>query len=249
MQKNGKDSELSHRNGLIMCLFLQLIFLCLPIVLLGGVRFLHIPKTGGLTIYSLLEQQYRQNEIYPYRDAGQLARNTYDANVMLNRLNAFPPIEQKLALGHFPFWFFQHKDLHFHSSYFVTVLRDPVDRVISSYFYRLATEDLQSPLEVTPNRMCKMLCSDASLREEELLQDCIQNLQRMDFIIFMDDFEEGVRRLFKRLDLGNLKEVPKRNQSLRSEISEEIRKKIAAANALDVRLYEYASKNLRYKSY
>ena len=169
--------------------------MCLPILAFGRICFLHIPKTGGLTVRALLESRYVENEIYAHKDAGQLARNTYDADVMSSVLKNFPPIREPLAVGHFPFWFFQNKDPHFQTSFLFTVLREPVDRVISSYFYRLANEELKPLLEVPANRICKMLCSDASLFGEDLLQDCIRNLQRMDFIIFMDDFE----RLSKKI--------------------------------------------------
>ena len=223
--------------------------LCLPILAFERICFLHIPKTGGLTVRALLESRYVQNEIYAHTDAGQLARNTYDANVMSSVLKNFPPIREPLAIGHFPFWFFQNKDPHFQTSFLFTVLREPVDRAISSYFYRLANEELKSPLEVTPNRLCKMLCSDASLCGEDLLQDCIKNLQRMDFIIFMDDFEEGVKRLFRKIGFEDLKAVPHCNRSQRNKISKEDIQEIEKANQLDVRLYEYASQNLRYKSY
>jgi len=221
-----------------------------PILGWAGIHFIHIPKTGGLTISALLDSHYKSEEIYPHRDAGQLARNTYDKNMMTEVLRAFPPLNRKLTIGHFPFWFFQNKDPHFETSYIFTVLRDPVERVISSYFYQGEKEKkLNSPLDVIPNRMCKMLCSDVSLRGEALLEDCIQNLKKMSFLIFMDDFEEGIRRLFRRLELGPCPLIPHRNSSHKMAISQELIEEIKKANELDVRLYEYASQNLRYKSY
>ena len=100
--------------------------------------------------------------------------------------------------------------------------------------------------------MCKMLCSDATLIGEELLEDSIKNLERMDFIIFQDDFENGLIKLTSVLNL-KIPQNPKlvynqtKNSKKKETLSDEEIQKIREMNDLDIRLYEYADKNLRKK--
>ena len=128
---------------------------------------------------------------------------------------------------------------------------DPaVSRVISHYYHKMrAGDDIQSPTEICPNLMCKFLCSDPTLRGEELLEDCKKNLESLDFIIFLDDFENGVNSLFKKLKLSSKGPIVVKNKSDKKRpITQEEKQKIREQNDLDIRLYEYADTYLRYKS-
>jgi len=115
---------------------------------------------------------------------------------------------------------------------------------------------LQSnPLGVSANLMCRMLSSDYTLEGEELLEEAINNLDRMDAIIFFNDLENGIRRVFSELGLFVPRSIPHKNttsdrktqrqyniiQPITDELIEQIREK----NSLDVRLYEYALMHFR----
>lgn len=205
--------------------------------------FLHIPKTAGTTLNGLLVSNFNSQDIYPHRKIYQHRVTTYSPKDVSNVLRALPIIDHQLVSGHFPIWFLKEKDPNFNKSYIFTVLREPVDRVLSHWN---AAGAEGSPLDKCPNLMCKMLCSDATLTGEELLNDSINNLHRMDFIIFQDDFDNGVRNLFSRLNLTLPKnKIPHRNRSARKEISEKVLNELREINALDVRLYEYANENFR----
>jgi len=224
-------------------------FLCIiPSLFWGTINFLHIPKTGGSSIHYLLLQHFDNTLFYPH----QRIERRFDCNFTSNFYNAvmrrFPVIENEIASGHFPMWFLNVKNLKLDSSFLFTSLREPVDRVISQYFFVQNYYD--SPIEVTANIQCKMLSSDITLTGEDLLQDAIKTLHRMDFIVFMDDFEPGVRRLFKKLGVEKtIEQVPCVRKSKRSPLPEEVLQSVRALNDLDVRLYEYATTFLRYKSY
>ena len=71
---------------------------------------------------------------------------------MTNILNAFPSVEQKVITGHFPFWFLRGKDPRFDSSFTFTILREPVSRVISNYFFNLEKKNRTDyPIDIFPN--------------------------------------------------------------------------------------------------
>jgi hypothetical protein len=91
-----------------------------------GIVFLHIPKTGGLTVRKVLEDQYGPalSTIYGYELAAWTAG-----------IKKMPKDEQRRLLvvgGHMPFGF--HEVVPRFSTYF-TMLRHPVDRIVSHYFY------------------------------------------------------------------------------------------------------------------
>lgn len=88
--------------------------------------FLHVPKTAGRTMELILERQYQLREVYVAR------RREHD--VILDDVKAcgLEPSEVKLFVGHMPF------GLHAHllqSCRYFTLLRDPVERVISDYYF------------------------------------------------------------------------------------------------------------------
>lgn len=78
----------------------------------------HIPKTAGSSLTSIICKQYNSSEIF---SVGNPALNT------VSKINK----NTKCVLGHN--YFGQHKNLGPHI--YVTMLRDPIDRVISHYYY------------------------------------------------------------------------------------------------------------------
>lgn len=210
----------------------------------GRIIFLHIPKTAGTTLHSLMLDHFNGADIYPFAKINKNRVNTFSLLDVQNVFYEFPMITQKYVHGHFPIWFLKEKDPNFAKSYIFTVLRDPVDRVLSHWAYLGANG---SPTDIWPNMMCKMLCSDVTLTDEELLQDSINNLNRMDYILFQDDFDNGVKRLFSHVGINKPDFIPQKNQSERKEVSEEIIAEIKELNDLDIRLYKYANKYSRKK--
>jgi len=224
--------------------------------------FVHTPKCGGTTLYHLLKANFRESEIYPLgKLRGKYSGQSKTKEDMEEAIQTHPNVDHELIWGHFPIWFLKRKDTQYDKAYIFTVLRDPVERVLSHdrYRYRVDRDEGRkakfNPLTINPNFTCKMLCSDITLDDDEMLRDCIQNLERMDFIIFMDDYENGVRRLFKDLGLRLPKRIPRREVSNTPElsslqkISDETIEQVKELNSLDVRLYEYANKYFRKPRY
>ena len=88
--------------------------------------FLHIPKTAGTTINSILQQQYESKQIY------FLGLNAQESIQSYQQLAAEEKKAIRLVSGHTSYGF--HKYIPGSSTYF-TFLRDPVERVISFYHF------------------------------------------------------------------------------------------------------------------
>jgi hypothetical protein len=214
----------------------------------ASLHFLHVPKTAGMSLHALLEKNFKIEEIYLNR---AFANN--DQFDFLPMLKAPRILCRKFVSAHFPLWFIQKYDPKFGQNFIVTILRDPIERVISYWKYSnhkpeiLPKDRLNSPLDVNPNTMCKMFASDSALQGEDLLKSSMENLQQINFIIFQDDFENGVKTLFAKLNYPIPEDIPVMNATAKVEVPEEIIEKIKELNALDIRLYEFANQHLRDK--
>ena len=94
------------------------------------VLFLHIPKAAGTTLTQILDRQYSTQEILPsYKNS----KPRFDK---LSSLSTPEKYQIKLIRGHFPFGV--HEMLPQHSTY-ITMLRDPIKRVISNYYFAKKT--------------------------------------------------------------------------------------------------------------
>lgn len=89
--------------------------------------FLHLPKAGGMTLHGILERRYPRKQIYTI-DGAHPARS-------VEQFQALPQAERarfRLVKGHLPFGL--HHAVPNPSTY-ITFLRNPVERVISQYYY------------------------------------------------------------------------------------------------------------------
>ena len=88
--------------------------------------YVHIPKTGGSTLQSILIRQYGKNHFFRIN-----RRNTLADFLEVDKTNI------NLLVGHFPFDY--HK--HFNESnniQYLSLIREPVSRLISNYYHILS---------------------------------------------------------------------------------------------------------------
>jgi len=239
---------------------LLLLFLFTFSLLDARVVFLHIPKTGGMTLLHLLRQNYPESSVYPALNLGGPPGGLHEATSVRRMEEAFtryPDMNHELVMGHFPIWFHKEKNLNFDQSFVFTILRDPIKRVLSQDRYHIAVRSWtgmtgkSNPEAIPRNCMCLMLASDPTLKGEALLRNAIANLEKIDKIIFMDDFDNGVQELFDQMGLELPLDIPVTNSSQtedlhkRQRINKLLLRKLEALNSLDVQLYEYAITHLR----
>lgn len=95
--------------------------------------FLHIPKAGGMTLNRILEQRYPREQIYSLE--GERPRQA------IQRFMALPETERahyRLLKGHVLYGL--HEAVPRPCTY-IALLRDPVERVISQYYYARSRPD------------------------------------------------------------------------------------------------------------
>ncbi|HID31333.1 MAG TPA: hypothetical protein EYP19_15220 [Desulfobacterales bacterium] len=93
--------------------------------------FIHIPKAAGVTFSSILDRQYKSYEVFTVH--GSKVKESIGEFVNL-------PKEKRgrirLLKGHMEFGLHKHFP---HPSTYVTIMRNPVERTISHYYYVLQT--------------------------------------------------------------------------------------------------------------
>lgn len=123
--------------------------------------FLHIPKTAGSTLRKVITQQYRADQTLKcyYQKQGISLREALDE---MKALSKEPAEGIKIICGHVGFGIHEH--LPWPCSYF-TMLRDPIDRVISGYYHIL--RDSSHKFQAQVQRMSlKEYVSSGLLRSE-----------------------------------------------------------------------------------
>lgn len=219
--------------------------------------FIHVPKAGGTSISAVLEQHHK-----------------------LLRLNGWDEIRHFLetegwrdgwtaATGHMPFGI----DVYMPNTRYTIVLREPLDRIMSDYYYLKRTPDhplhetaTTKPLREFPggNSMTRRLAHWrwAEMFEtkdfwwqkypwgyctEEMLTQAKENLHRCVHVGLYETYEADAKHI---LSLAGIKdaEVPllnaTENRPSVSALDRETRELLEERNRYDIRLYEYA-KELR----
>lgn len=224
--------------------------------------FLHIPKAGGSTLHWIIERQYEPNPIF-----------TIDGSRFRESIDEFKrlPEEQrrkiKVLKGHM--YFGLHEFLPGPSSY-ITILRDPIERVISTYYYTLLHPNQGDFETVTSQRMSlkdfvssginrmvnngqtRILCGEPKLDADiafgqcpaEMLELTKRNLREHFAIVgLLERFDESLI-LLKRTFGWKLPlyylHNITRDRLSKKAVSKDALSTIEKYNGLDIELYRYA---------
>lgn len=96
--------------------------------------FLHLPKTGGMTLRHYIYDNFGEDEYFFIKnDRNQTLKESLDEYA---DKNVFESAEYKWYLGHFGYGI--HKYINRDNLKYVAMLREPVDRVLSNYFFVLS---------------------------------------------------------------------------------------------------------------
>lgn len=212
--------------------------------------FLHIPKTAGTTLNRIIEWQYNPLSIF--------TMDPYRIRATPERLKQLPEARRRrlrMVRGHL--YYGVHEYLPQGSTY-ITMLREPVARFLSSYYFlqrrplhpmhrkvkseRIGVEDF---IRLTPQRQnmqCSLIAGIKSNGkcEESTLQIAKENLARSFSIVGLSErFEESLMLIAKTFDW----EIPfyenHKVSKTRPKVEPSAVEMIKENNRLDLELYEF----------
>jgi hypothetical protein len=212
--------------------------------------FLHIPKTAGTSFNAILTSQFAPEEIcpFPYEGFTNALRQTPSEALM----------KYRLMQAHCKYSIFR---LLPRPPIFITMLRDPIQRFISTYHHILrdSTHQLHktvargalplhefvkhSSSQIIHNQMVRRLASGAeSLGEQAQLEVAQSRLSEMAFFGLTERFEDSIKVLGGTFGwhintLPHLNAAPSKHTY--AAISDEVLDDIRMANSLDAALYEF----------
>jgi Sulfotransferase family len=216
--------------------------------------FLHIPKTAGTTLRAIVNRQYPGNSI--------LWGSGFELRELLRTLPEHRKRAIRVLQGHMPFGL--HAYLPDPAQY-ITMLRDPIDRTISTYYFikrrprnRLHKQvvDMNMSLRdfvrsgVAPrasNQQTRAISglrdTDVSIRDLDLAK---RNLAMYFCAVgITEQFDESIV-MFKRVlgwhDIQYTRRNVTKDRPCTSELPHSTLKLIEKHNIFDMELYEFAKK-------
>ena len=220
--------------------------------------FLHIPKTAGLTLFNIIQKQYDSNSIHFH-----VGDTEY-----IHKFKEIPQSEKrdiKVLPGHLPFGVHEYLP---QPSVYITLLRDPIDRVISNYcFVRsmpwnavykeanskslkeflLSGSYLDNTLDNGQTRMLAgmpgITCKYGACTTE-ILDIAKKNLSNSFSVVGLTErFDETLillKRVFGWKNLLYVKKNVTEKRLNKEDISSDTLEVIVKYNKLDIELYKYA---------
>jgi Galactose-3-O-sulfotransferase len=214
-----------------------------------GLIFLHIPKAAGSTLRPVIARNYAKNSIC------RLEVLPRDLDAFL-KLPVHTRNEIRVLLGHLQFGVHEHVSVPVD---YVTILREPVERIISMYYWikgnhehvlndlvkRMSLSDFASSgFEITTNHQSKLISGLLGNSTDEALSVAKTNLQSHITAFGLNErFDESLT-LFKSVlgwkQVWYVSRNVTKNRPHRSGIPDSTLEVIKKHNALDIELYEFA---------
>lgn len=205
--------------------------------------FLHIPKTAGSTLGQIFKNNVEPNKYYHFW-----------SHPRLNELNILVSAKETY-FGHFRYGL--HYYLNDSTIYYATMLREPVDRVISYYHFHLqdpedpahefamthSFEEWLEQSQAAQNEMTKCL---SGIRSEfnpsqKTFEMAKHHLRNMAFVGLTERFEESLVLMKFYFGFTNLKfQSTKVGRKKPEKLSDEVIEKIKQKNEMDIELYKMA---------
>jgi hypothetical protein len=191
--------------------------------------FLHIPKSGGTSVtellFALMGPVYPRDKLFGYPEFSEID----------------PPGNPSLFISHFGYNFYRGS-----GGYCMTVMRDPVERILSLFSYWKNPGNKMPPGDPLPDDMTleEFLASD---RQD--IWTNVRNAQTWQIAFGLDvktRHRLGGIKAFELYDLERYNQSQERTKS--QDVSPETLGVIRGMTELDAKLYQYASESSRLRS-
>jgi len=223
--------------------------------------FLHIPKAGGSTIHKILEKNYKKDRIYNIKVNPSLQKNIEDFIKMENfKKNNFDLIKGHMSFG-------LHKYISKQCIYF-SIVRNPIDRVVSGYYYVLKNKEHYIWKRHKKNKLSlnDYLNKDLTLEVDNLMTRTFSGMQITDhdnynevtdldfklainnirnnfaLVGIMERFDETILLMKNILGIKKImyyKVNVNKKRKRNEKLNNKIIDKIISLNKYDIRLYEF----------
>ena len=206
---------------------------------------LHIPKTAGTSLMTSLQYVYGK----------RVLNHNKDPNLTYN--SSFATISQSYDLVHGHINLDRASHLTERASLIFTFLRDPVERVVSSYYYHRQLDKVTNMASKQINENDLSLQGFAELPSQRNLQHRMiwpVSKQKVEFYGFVETYQTSLEQLSRLLsvklavDTQNVNVNAKKTSSSRYAIPDDLRSYIASLNSKDFELYKWAFKRSMDKS-
>lgn len=231
--------------------------------------FIHIQKTGGITLQRLLRSKWNP---LPTRILKSVKRR-FDNHPKLSHFENFK-MDDHFYIGHNCFGIHRFLPQPFE---YITILREPVSRIISlytysknnptAYYHKYAKEKsleefaLNTPLMELDNGQTRFIAGDEkdifinrtpiNRIDHSLLDKALYNINNyFSFVGITECFDESVLMMTKIFDWTSayhLKLNEGRKPTIREEIPDSLKEKIRERNWVDVKLYDCVKKNFNHR--
>lgn len=218
----------------------------------GVIISVHIRKCAGTTLRLGLEQCLGPRVLFDYGDEigsswpSSVAKRTR----RLAKAQSRPrPLVRDFDLIHGHFYRSKYDFLPGPRRY-MTFLRDPVQRVLSNYFYLKRNLGRQNPDSILVNRLGFSLLEFAQHADNQNLQSQYlqsETLDGLDFVGIVENYADSVARMNARLELQvPVTDAHNVNAEAQGDytVSPKDRAVIEDCNRVDLRLYEAARSRL-----
>lgn len=224
--------------------------------------YIHIPKTGGSTLQGIINRQYKKHEIFNVRNDRE-TKNYIELSTQQKK-------QIKILKGHMAFGHHKSFPAPENVSYF-TMLRDPVKRVISNYYFILERPNHRLYKELASNNysLADYVTSGVALNTEnaqirllsnniytphnecttQMLENVKSNIETSFSVVGINEmYDETIVMLQKyynwKLPYYTRKNITKNKPKI-TEIDDATLKIISDYNKLDHELYLWAKNRLK----